>query len=279
VKFVTRFIDLFLYTSLFTACCAMGLCMATEKLVTMSSPPLFSHLHALVFGSTLLVYNVQRVFPKGSAVADKKKANPYYSWHFFFFSSGILMTAYGLFWLSWQMIAGCLILGAFTFAYSWPLLPFINKKRLRDFGWLKILVLACVWTIATSVLPILSDGKNIRDYPFEIMVRLAFIFTLCIVFDIRDMRADLQNNIHTLPYTVGIRNSYRLINVTLLLFALLSIAQYIHYPLNERLAGALATAIITWIVVLYLRKHPSERAYLGLADGVMLVYALLILIN
>jgi len=188
------------------------------------------------------------------------------------------MTGYGLVWLPWPLVIGCIILGSFAFAYSFPLLPFKDKKRLRDFGWLKILVLAGVWTISTSVLPILASGGNITEYPFEIMVRFAFIFTLCIVFDIRDMQADLQNNIYTLPHKVGIRNSYRLIKFTLLLFVILSIAQYLHYPFEKRLAGALATAIITWIVVVYLRKHPSERAYLGLADGVMLVYAALILI-
>ena len=189
------------------------------------------------------------------------------------------MTVYGLIWLSPGMMVGCILLGTLTFAYSWPLLPLKNRKRIRDFGWLKIIVLASVWTIATSILPILTESKNIMDYPFEVLVRFAFIFTLCVVFDIRDMQKDLQNNIYTLPHKVGIRNSYLLINITLTLFAVLSIIQYFRYPsLGDRLAGALLTAIITWTVVLYLRKHPSERGYLGLADGVMLVYALLVLI-
>ena len=247
--------------------------MATEKLLTMVSPPIFTHLHALIFGSTLLVYNTPRVFRKNI----QKKPRPYFFAHLLFFLGGLFLTAYGLIWLPWPMIIGCLILGAFTFAYSWPLLPFIGKKRLRDFGWLKILVLASVWTIATSVLPIVTEGKHIADYPYEVMLRFAFIFTLCMVFDIRDMQADLQNNIYTLPHRVGITNSYRLIKCTLLLFAVLSIVQYLHYPLTERLAGALATAAITWLMVVYLRKHPSERGYLGLADGVMLVYAGLVL--
>jgi len=273
VKIIARITDLVLYTSLFTACCALGLCMATEKLVTMSAPALFTHLHVLVFGSTLFVYNTPRVFRKNA----KKNGRPYFFWYLLFFAVGLVMAGYGLVWLSWQMLLGCIVLGTFTFAYSWPLLPFKNKKRLRDFGWLKIFVLASVWTVSTSVLPILIAGKNIIDYPFEIMVRFAFIFTLCVVFDIRDMQADLKNNIYTLPHKVGLRNSYRLIQLNLLLFAFLSIIQYLHYPLEKRLAGALATAIITWLVVLYLRKHPSERAYLGLADGVMLVYTVLVL--
>lgn len=179
--------------------------------------------------------------------------------------------------MPWQMMVVSSALGVFAFAYFLPVLPFKNKKRLRDFGWLKITVLASVWTTATSVLPILYLQKNIGDYPFEILLRFVFIFTLCIVFDIRDMRKDLQNNIHTLPHTVGVANSYHLINFTLTLFALLSIVQYIRYPHPGKLVGAMLTALITWLVVRYLRRRPSDRAYLGMADGVMLVYALLVL--
>lgn len=249
--------------------------MATEKLIAGNAVMLFTHLHILVFGSTLLVYNTPRVLKRQAL----KKGRPYVAWYLSFFVVGLIMTIYGLSWLSVKMLVGCIVLGAFTFAYSWPLLPFANKKSIRDFGWLKILVLASVWTISTSVLPMLTMGKSIQDYPFEILARFAFIFTLCVVFDIRDMQADLLNNIHTLPHRMGIKNSYLLINITLAIFAMLSVIQYMHYPfLGGRLAAALVTAITTWLVVFYLRKHPTERGYMGLADGVMLVYALLVLV-
>lgn len=272
---INSIIDVLLYTSLFTASCAVGLCMATEKLLFVNSIPLITQLHVLIFGSTLLVYNSPRVLKRRSAIGSQ----PYRFWYRFFFITGLLMTMYGLSWLPVQILIGCIVLGAFSFAYSWPLLPFTNGKRLRDFGWLKILVLAGVWTIATSVLPILSAGKNVSDYPFEILVRFALIFTLCLIFDIRDIQADLQNNIHTLPHKMGERNSYLLINLTLFLFTVLSVLQYLHYPyLGFRLAAALITAGITEVVAYYLRKHPTERGYMGLADGVMLVYAVLVLL-
>ena len=176
-----------------------------------------------------------------------------------------------------QMIIAGSILGVVTFAYFLPILPFRNKKRLRDFGWLKITVLAGVWTIATSVLPMVYWQKNIDHYPFEILIRLLFIFTLCVIFDIRDMQTDQENNINTLPQKVGIKNSYRLINITLTLFVVLSIMQYYRFHEMERLVSAMLTAIITRIVVTYLQKWPSDRAYLILADGVMLLYAVLVL--
>lgn len=200
-------------------------------------------------------------------------------WYLLFFIAGMAMAITSLFWLSGEILITSVILGAFTFTYSWPLLPFKNKKRIREFGSLKILVLAGVWTIVTSILPILYSHKHTLDYPFEILLRFVFIFTLCVVFDIRDMQTDLENNIATLPNKVGIDNSYRLINITLVLFAVLSIVQYFRYPITGRLAGALLTAVITKVVVNYLRKHPSGKAYLGLADGVMMLYALLVLLT
>ena len=250
--------------------------MATERLINSSLPPLFSHLHLLIFGSTLLVYNTPRIIRKPNPAHINSVK--YRKWYFFLFFMGLALTVAGLYRLPLSLQITSVVLGVFAFAYFLPLLPFEKKRRLRDFGWLKITVLASVWTIATSVLPILYWRKNIADYPFEIVLRLTFIFTLCILFDIRDMQADLHNNINTLPHKVGVRNSYRLINGALLLLALFGVFQYVRYPMVERLLGTLLTAIITWIVARYLQKRPSERAYLLLADGVMLVYTFLVLV-
>ncbi len=61
------------------------------------------------------------------------------------------MVVFSVLHLPREILIAAGILSIFTFAYSWPLLPFKNKKRLRDFGWLKITVLASVWTVVTSI--------------------------------------------------------------------------------------------------------------------------------
>jgi 1,4-dihydroxy-2-naphthoate octaprenyltransferase len=187
------------------------------------------------------------------------------------------MIVYGLWGLSLQMLVTSGALGVLAFAYYLPLLPFKNKKRIRDIGWLKITVLAVVWTTATAILPIIYWGKPLASYPVEILIRFVFIFILCVLFEIRDVRDDIRNNIHTLPHTVGVGNSYRLINAGLVVFCALSVVQYFRFPVSQRLVGALITAAVTWAVLEYIRRRPSERAYLVLADGVMLVYALLVI--
>ena len=190
--------------------------MATERLVLGHPPPFINSLHVLVFGSTLLVYNTPRIVRRSGA-GDPLKLQ-YRPWYFTFFVVGLLLAIWGLYRQSGPLQLASIALSFFAFAYFLPLLPFKSKKRLRDFGWLKIIVLAGVWTVATSVLPVLYWQKNISDYPLEIATRLVFIFTLCVIFDIRDIRADISNHINTLPNKVGLRNSYLLINWTLLLF-------------------------------------------------------------
>ncbi len=275
VKLPGRILDVILYSSLFTACCALGLCMATEKLVTSVPPPLFSYLHFLVFGSSLIVYNIPKVF----LVAAHKRTRIGRYWYFIFIAAGLCLMVYSLLSLPGRVVVLSVVLGAFAFAYSLPLLPFKNKKRLREFWWVKILVLAGVWTTATSVLPMVCLDIPVANYPVEILLRFVFIFALCVLFDVRDIHTDLQSNIDTLPQKIGAANSYKLIYISVALFAALSLVQYSMHPYLPRVAGAMVTATLTVAVVLYLKKFPSAKAYLLLADGVMLVYSTLVLLH
>jgi 4-hydroxybenzoate polyprenyltransferase len=276
VRFLAQTTDILLYTSLFTACCATSLCMATGSLLLGHLPPLFCGLHILVFGSTLVVYNAPRLLP--AAWGGNKHQPSFTPWFIVSFVAGALLVVYGLWQQPFYFVGICALLGALGLAYSLPLLPFRNTRRLRDIGWLKISVLAVVWTTATAVLPVLYWGRSVATYPFEILLRFVFIFILCIVFDIRDVRTDIRNRINTLPSAVGISNSYRLINISIVVFALLTILQYVNLSSLERLVGGLLTAVATWMVIRYIRRHPSERAYLGLADGIMLLYSLLVIL-
>ena len=182
-----------------------------------------------------------------------------------------------LFWLSGRMFLACVVLGILSFAYSLPMLPFKDKRRIRDFGWIKILVLTSVWTIVTSMLPIVYWGKDLYEYPYEILMRFVFMLTLCVAFDIRDMQTDLEAGIFTIPNLIGIKNSYRLMNTAIVLFSVLSVIQYFRYQSVSRLIADLLTAFITKLVIDYTRKYPSDKAYLGLVDGMMLLYGILVL--
>jgi 4-hydroxybenzoate polyprenyltransferase len=252
--------------------------MATERLITNRVPDMVTLLHCFVFGSTLFVYNVHFLIRHSSPVISDRSAwsKNHKFWHYFFLIGGAITSASILLFLSIKIFFACLLLGVLSFTYSLPLLPFSKKKRLKDFGWLKLLVLASVWTIVTSILPILYWEKAISDYPFEVLIRFVFLLTLCIAFDIRDMQTDLEAQIYTLPNRIGLKNSYLLMNGTIIVFAILSLVQYLRYPSPVRLTGELCTAIAMKLVIDFTKKRPSDKAYLGLVDGTMLLYAILV---
>lgn len=233
----------------------------------------------LVFCSTLLVYNAHYLIKKSTPeLSDRFGWSLHHRlWHYLLMSIGVIGCAVAAFHLPPNILLVCALLAALSFSYSIPLLPFKDKKRLKDFGWIKILVLTTVWTIVTSVLPILYHNHAITDYPYEIMIRFVFMFTLCVAFDIRDMQTDMEAGIATLPNIIGVKGSYRVMSVSMILFIVMSIIQYTRYPSLPRLMAEMVVAIATKLTIDYARKHPSDRAYLGLVDGMMLLYAVLVL--
>ncbi|MCB0699649.1 MAG: UbiA family prenyltransferase [Chitinophagales bacterium] len=280
--FVYKLIDWLLYTSIFAASCALGLCMATESLLLNEVPAIYSSLHLLVFCSTLFVYNTHYIIKKSTPeLSDRfgwSQKNGL--WHYLFLIIGIGGCVFSVFSLPNEILIACGVLGLLSFSYSIPLLPFKDKKkRLKDFGWIKILVLAAVWAIVTSILPILYYHQEMADYPYEILMRFVFMFTLCVAFDIRDMQTDMDEGIATLPNMIGVRGSYGVMSFAMILFVIMSVGQYVRYPSLGRLVAELMVALATKLAVDYAKKHPSDRAYLGLVDGMMLLYALLILLQ
>jgi 4-hydroxybenzoate polyprenyltransferase len=278
---ILKLIDWLLFTSLFTAFCATGLCMSTERLVSGRIPSFVSPLHLLIFGATLMVYNihilVRRYTPERSELYEWTILHKY--WLYFFAVLGLVACIASSFFLPRIIVIIGGGMGLLAFAYSIPVLPFKNLRRIRDIGIVKILVLASVWTSVTTILPILYLNKPISSYPFEIFIRLVFISTLCIAFDIRDIETDASANVHTVPVLIGIKKSHNLMNIGIILFILLGAAQYLRIFHAEQFAGIFITALVTKWVLEYVHDHPSDRVYMGLVDGLMLLYAALALLH
>ncbi len=267
--------DFLVNTSVFTAFCALSLCVATEKLIGSSFYPLFTPLHIVVTSGTLVIYNLPRLFP----VAKRSSITLFSQrlWQYIFLALGLMGIGYSLSGLSQVSI----MVGSFAcilaLGYTMPALIWQNKKRLREYGILKIIVLTGVWTIATAIIPIVAHGVNVANYPFEITMRFVFVFILCILFDIRDIQKDVDSNIITLPTRIGIEKSYWVINVSLLLFLVLSFIQHYQFALPGRLWASIITTFITYVVANHLRKEGNKRLFVIMTDGMMILYAALVL--
>ena len=276
MRHLIKLSDFLVNTSIFTAFCALGLCVATEKLIGVPFATLRTSLHLAIVGGTLVVYNLPRLFP--SSKPGSISAGSYRFWQYLFLTVGVLLTGYSLIGLSVPSVIAGSCAGILAVGYTMPALRWQNKKRLRDYGILKILVLTGVWTIVTAIIPILEHGDTVTKYPFEILMRFVFLFVLCILFDIRDIHKDVNNKLITLPTRIGIQKSYLLINLSLIVFLLLSILQHYRFAVPGRLIAAIITTVITFWVAKHLRNEGNKRLFVIMTDGMMILYSILVML-
>lgn len=236
--------------------------------------PVLSPLHALVFGSTLVEYNLHRIANPKPNATDQPIA---LKWHWLMLLAGGIMCI-AVFWMPARVLYYFAALALLALAYSTPLLPFKYKRRIKDFGIGKIMVLTAVWVFSGLLLPILYWHGSIADFTFERIGRYLFIFCLCLAFDIRDTQEDAGKHINTLPNTIGVPNSYRAIHILLIIYLLLGTWQFAVDHDSRHVIAVAGTAIAAWLAIAYSKRRPSAYAYLGLVDGVMLLYGLLIML-
>lgn len=255
--------------------------MATEKLLLGYLPRLGTALHWFVMANTLCIYNLHyfiKNLPPG--VSDRADWSLHYRWiHPVLIAFGCLVSLVCLFLLPLKVIGISVGLGLLSLGYSLPILPFPQKKRLKDWGLLKLFLLAIVWTSVTVLMPMFYWNKSFEAYEVEFLLRFTFMLPLCIAFDIRDMETDRENSIYTLPNAIGLQNCYRLMDFFLLVLLGLAIWQYARYPILARLISALGIIILTKTVLILSRRYRSDIFYLLFIDGMMLIYAAFIVLG
>ena len=274
---IKKISEIFLFGSIIIASCAVAMCIETNLLLHLSLNDLPFYL--FVFGATLVQYNMHYLF-KTTAVANSGRLQwsvKNKSIHKILIALGVALILYGLFSFQVRHFIFLVALGAVSFLYSFPFLPFTNKKRIKDFGLLKIITLSLLWTLVTVWFPL--DEVKFSGLSFQLIFvrRFVFIFLLCLLFDIRDIEVDRRENIATLSVQLGIKKSYTLCYVLLIIFAVLSIIQFIYLPDAPQLIAMLVSAAATWMVIEFSKKNKSDVFYLACVDGMMLLQALLVI--
>jgi 4-hydroxybenzoate polyprenyltransferase len=265
-----------LFSSIFIASCAVAFCIETNLLLGL---PLNSFsFYCFVFGATLLQYNLH-YSTKKKAVKNSERLQ----WslqnkkiHFYLLVIGSLLILFSFFsfHLKHFIILACL--GAISFLYSFPFFRIGNKKRIKDFGFLKIVTLSLLWTLVTVWFPVNSMQVDSRLFTLVFVKRFVFMFVLCLLFDLRDVEIDKEEKINTLPVMLGKKRSYFLSYVLLLVFLALSLIKYFYFPQPAYLIGMLISTVCTFLIIERTRKTNSDFIYLAGIDGMMLLQAALI---
>ncbi|MCC3155772.1 UbiA family prenyltransferase [Hymenobacter sp. 15J16-1T3B] len=171
-------------------------------------------------------------------------------------------------------------LALLSLAYSWPVLPPKEpggrRRGLRDWPGLKTFLIAYVWSAVTVWLPALCLDLPLSSGPVWLLFarRFCFILAIALVFDLRDYQRDRRNGPLTLPGLLGYQGgrwlalACTLASVALLLPGLSPAGQLV----------LLLPAVLTALVVWFANETRSDYYFALLADGVLLVQAIVLIV-
>lgn len=276
---LTKFIDLILYSNLWIALAAVGMCWQSEFL-------LFGAFHwspytGFVLAGTLFLYAAHRLFGL-TRVQPFRDTGRYqviarYRRHIALlalFAAGAGSWYYFQlpFFMKWQLIIPCLI----GLTYVAPVLG--GSRRLRDLPYVKIFLIAIAWAWLTAILPAAARSWALTAPALLITLeRGFFIFALTLPFDVRDLQVDAYTEVRTLPAHLGMRRT-RLLAVAAL--AVMLLCSWLNYRLATYTAGTLAalhlSALLSYALIYFADRVDHDYYFSGALDGMLLLQFLLV---
>jgi len=168
--------------------------------------------------------------------------------------------------LSWNAFLLLSLAAVTSILYISPILP--KRKRLRDFWYIKIFLIAGVFGFVCAYIPLHNANvSSMESIPFSFM-QAFFVFGLTIPFDVRDIEVDkIDNNVSLATY-FGKKKSILLSLLTLfgvVVFSLLSFKLIIAFPI---IITSFATCFL--LLLLYLQYKVTDLYYTFLLDGMLI---------
>lgn len=289
-------INWLLYSNIFIALCAVAMTLQTLFLLQQEWKTSLALL-GLVFFSTWFIYALHRLvsWRKLNASLDIPRfqiIGNYQSHIKIYAVLAAILAAICFFYLEQRTQWALLLPALLSLGY---VLPFIGKRqlRLRDLPFIKIFLIAGVWSYVTVLLPLLEAGihlqmNGIRSITHLILPsfleRALFIFIITLPFDLRDWKLDQHHAVKTVPTALGPKRTIYLGLCLLLCWSLIITALYPWPLLLGGYATALWTGILLWHTLRIEKKGEEIQVvehdyyYTGLIDGTMIVQVVLIML-
>jgi len=240
----------------------------------------------IIFFATLFEYNLHRLI---TVVTNKEALNSEkHQWvrenlkKFYFL---VFISVAGFITVAFMAKKEVLItftpIAALTLLYSVPISG--NRKhlfRLREIPYLKIFLIAFVWSSSTILLPVIQSDDTFSCSQVTIFLaeRFLFVFAIAIPFDIRDLEVDKQEGLNTIPMLMTEKKALLLSYFALLGFFLISFFHYLKLN-NWFIIWALGISAATTFLFLRARNIRKLSWYhYGVLDGTMLLQGLLVLV-
>jgi 4-hydroxybenzoate polyprenyltransferase len=278
-----KLINTFLFSNIFLSVGAVLLTVSAQ--VQLGMKPHWQPYLALIFFATLIEYNRTRVI---KLLLNRKALNPKNEWWIrknqnkLFFIIAVSIVGFGVaaFRTKTEILLAFLPLGILTFFYSFPVSG--NKNYffgLREVPYLKIFLIAFVWSATTILLPIIQANSKIIE-PHVMMLfaeRFFFIFAITIPFDIRDMQADQDAGLKTIPLLMDKNKALSLSYISLSICFVISI---LHYKMQNNwfIIEAIFVSLLTTYLFLKINYFRNlHKYYYQILDGTLLLQGLLVL--
>jgi len=276
---ILHILNFYLYSSLH-----IGLCCVLLYLFSMQRFGLeVEHSYAVfLLSSTIFTYSIHRIIGmnkvkkfehQGRFAVISKFRNHIITYAIF----GGLTCTYLYVGFSLMRMQLLFLAGVVSILYTLPI--FGKSMRLRDFSFIKIFLIAIVWSVVTESIPLYESGINGNLIFLLFLERVAFFVAITIPFDIRDIEVDRTNKVKTLPSVLGRKNS---IYIALGLLVYCVGSQLYLYPTILGTGAAVLTYLFTAIAILFIKNRTIANDYYfsGLMDGtIMLPWILLHIIS
>ena len=267
------------FSHLFIALCAVSLTLETIILSGINFSKGIPYL-IVVFFATVITYNLKGI--KKIYADVKELENEKESWSntnvltlkILFIGSFVLGIA-SLFFLQKNTIYALLPLGALSIGYSWSLKYGGGIFSLRAVPFLKVLLVAIVWTLVVAVIPFVN-AETSKSVSLELVIsNFMFLFALAILFDIKDLRYDRLNNIMTTPLLIGVSGT-KIISIAILMGRVLFLYS-MDIESSKLLIEVILGIVFTIIILKYVDTETSEFFFMSYIDGMILFKSFLLI--
>lgn len=286
-RLLIKTVNLYLYSSLHIGVCCVLLYLFSMERLGLDADLRFS---VFLFSSTIFTYSIHRIIgmQKVSAFAHQGRFAiiSQYRSHIILYAL-ISSAVCGYVFLQFSQMRILYLGGAGLISILYTLPIFGETRRLRDFAFIKIFLIAIVWSFVTESISLIEAQVDSHVIVLLFVERFFFFIGITIPFDIRDSAVDRSNNVATLATRMSLRQASLLsltcVSISIVVTVMLSFMG--NMPLHAALSSVLAyvlTAILIWIVLNKNQKRQdtnnsrtpsSENDYLftGLIDGTIML--------
>jgi len=243
-----KIIDFYINASIHVAFAAYAFLRISEIYLDL---PYQKNLDYFVFFGTISGYNFVKYF--GIA-----------KWHYISLTRNLKIIEIFSFFCFLTMCFYASLLPIKTLFISFPLailtllyaIPFLSvfEKNLRAVGYLKIIIVAFVWSAFTVLVPYFNQTNEVSYNLFLVFIQRFLILTALILpFEIRDLQFD-EISLQTIPRKIGISKTKRL-GLILMIFSLL-----ISYAISINFETKNAFVLFFFLVIVFLMRAKVNQS-------------------